>query len=113
MCGTMGGSCPNGQTCGAGGPYVCGNGMCQTVGCNDVGKNCGTISNGCQNTVSCGNCKNGLTCGGGGVVNVCGCLPQTCGSQNYVCGMATDGCGNNIDCGQCPIGLTCTQHHCV
>jgi hypothetical protein len=37
-----------------------------------LGKNCGTINDGCGGTLLCGTCTAPGTCGGGGVWNVCG-----------------------------------------
>ena len=45
---------------------------CTPTTCAAQGKNCGSISNGCGGTLSCGSCTAPQTCGGGGVVNVCG-----------------------------------------
>jgi hypothetical protein len=45
---------------------------CTPTTCAAQGKNCGTISNGCGGTLSCGACAAPQTCGGGGVANVCG-----------------------------------------
>ena len=62
------GSCPPGQTCGAGNPgtpNVCG---C-TADC--TGKACGE-SDGCTGQCSSGTCPMGQTCGGGGTPNMCG-----------------------------------------
>ena len=42
------------------------------MACAAQGKNCGTISNGCGDTLTCGVCTAPQTCGGGGVANVCG-----------------------------------------
>ncbi|TMB52929.1 MAG: hypothetical protein E6J56_14500 [Deltaproteobacteria bacterium] len=45
---------------------------CTPTTCAAQGKNCGSISNGCGGTLSCGSCTAPQTCGGGGVANVCG-----------------------------------------
>jgi hypothetical protein len=45
---------------------------CTPTTCAAQGKNCGTISNGCGGTLTCGGCTSPQTCGGGGVANVCG-----------------------------------------
>jgi hypothetical protein len=45
---------------------------CTPTTCAAQGKNCGTISNGCGGTLTCGVCTAPNTCGGGGVANVCG-----------------------------------------
>lgn len=45
---------------------------CSATTCAAQGKNCGTLSDGCGGTLSCGACTAPQTCGGGGVPNVCG-----------------------------------------
>jgi hypothetical protein len=104
------GSCPSGQTCGGGNPgapNVCG---CTRLTTCPGGADCGTISDGCGGTVSCGGaCPSGQTCGGGnpGAPNVCGCTPKTC-AVDYagLCGPFGDGCGGVVTCG-CPAPQTC------
>src|SRR5678809_1177328 len=50
-CGQMvscGGPCVKPQTCGGGGvPNVCGVGQCMPKTCQQLGKNCGSVSDGC------------------------------------------------------------------
>jgi Glycosyl hydrolases family 16 len=58
-------SCP--QDCG-----MCVDASCTPTTCAAQGKNCGSISDGCGGTLSCGSCASPETCGGGGVANVCG-----------------------------------------
>jgi hypothetical protein len=45
---------------------------CTPTTCAAQGKNCGSISDGCGGTLSCGTCTSPQTCGGGGTANVCG-----------------------------------------
>src|SRR5206468_2119321 len=45
---------------------------CTPTSCFAQGKNCGTISDGCGGTLTCGVCTAPQTCGGGGLANVCG-----------------------------------------
>jgi hypothetical protein len=47
-------------------------GSCTPSTCANLGKNCGSVSDGCGGTLTCGSCSSPLTCGGGGVANVCG-----------------------------------------
>jgi hypothetical protein len=47
-------------------------GTCTPSTCATLGKNCGSLSDGCGGTLSCGSCSAPQSCGGGGVVNVCG-----------------------------------------
>ena len=87
-------------------------GACVPASCGDLGKNCGTILDGCGGTVTCASganlgCGNGQSCGGGGP-NLCGtnaCTPQGCVAG--ACGVTSDGCASVADCGGCPAGQTC------
>jgi len=45
---------------------------CVPTSCAALGKNCGSIADGCGGTLTCGTCTAPQTCGGGGVANVCG-----------------------------------------
>src|SRR5437016_5692102 len=54
----MCGDCPQGQTCGGGGPNICGMGSC-VPDCN--GKPCGA-SDGCSGLCGNGSCATGLHC---------------------------------------------------
>lgn len=54
---------------------ACPAGSCVPTTCAALGKNCGSISDGCGGTLSCGTCATGMTCGGGGTANVCGTPP--------------------------------------
>src|ERR1700722_9898882 len=79
------------------------------VTCQDQGFDCGTASDGCNGTLSCGACSAGENCGAT-APNVCGtyvCTPQSCLAQNLDCGMAGDTCGNALDCGTCSGNLSC------
>jgi probable HAF family extracellular repeat protein len=76
--------------------------VCAPITCASIGKNCGTISDGCGNTLTCGSCTEPQSCGGGGVANVCGpCQPTTCEAQGKNCGAIPDGCGAWLACGSC------------
>jgi hypothetical protein len=61
-----------------------GGGGCTKTTCSAQGKNCGSISDGCGGTLSCGSCTSPQTCGGGGTPNVCGTssLPSGYSSQD-------------------------------
>ena len=82
---------------------------CTPTTCAAQGKNCGTISNGCGGTLTCGSCTAPQTCGGGGVANLCGggCTPTTCAAQGKNCGTIADGCGGTLTCGSCTAPQTC------
>lgn len=89
---------------------------CIPTTCAAQGKNCGTISDGCGHTLSCGACAAPNTCGGGGTANVCGCTPTTCSAQGANCGTIPNGCGGTLDCGTCTAPQTCggggASHQC-
>lgn len=104
------GLCPEGQTCGAAGPNVCGVGSCAPTTCLARGKNCGDLSDECASVIDCGACSAPATCGGSGVANVCGdgvCVPTTCAAAGKNCGGMTDGCYASLDCGTCQAPQTC------
>ena len=89
---------------------VCGTGACTPVTCSQLGKNCGSLSDGCSATLNCGTCSGAQTCGAGGVANVCGtgaCTPTTCAAVGAVCGSVPDGCGGALSCGTCSGAQTC------
>ena len=125
--------CPKGQTCGGGGPNVCGSGSptdgglggdgnpnCTPKTCAQQGYGCGFAVDGCGNIINCnpGDGSTGCTapayCGGGGY-NVCGtgtdagvhCTPTTCAKLGYNCGAADDGCGKVLQCGTCTAPQYC------
>jgi hypothetical protein len=103
------GDCTAPETCGGGGPSVCGGtGGCVARMCTDVGATCGPVGDGCGNLLQCGDCTAPETCGGGGTFFVCGqnppgCQPKSCADYGFTCGAAGDGCGNLIPggCGTC------------
>ncbi len=117
------GSCSGGQTCAGGGvPFECGAPGCQPLSqpaaCAAAGgATCGSQSDGCSGTVSCGTCSGGQTCGGGGTANQCGssCVALTCAGIGASCGPQGDGCGGQLACGNCGAGQVCqgTPSACV
>jgi len=85
-------------------------GMCVKLTTCPQPDNCGTISDGCGGTVSCGPaCTAPQTCGGGGTANVCGCTPTvTMCPTGTNCGTVADGCGGTVSCGPaCTAPQTC------
>jgi hypothetical protein len=122
-CGT-GAPCTLPQICGGGGQAnVCGGGSvvsdggtsCVPKTCQETGKECGPVADGCGGIVDCPSCTSPAVCGGGGVPNVCGganqCTPRTqadCVTLGYTCGFIADGCGGLVQCGStCPSGSVC------
>jgi hypothetical protein len=98
------GECDSGQTCGADGHLnKCGSGTCQPrPGCvADV--DCGTVSDGCDGILTCGDCSVGPC--GASTPHKCGCPPLDCGYRD--CGKVTDACGASKDCGSCALPEKC------
>jgi hypothetical protein len=108
------GTCVAPKTCAGGGTAnVCG---CTASNCTGLGKNCGSLPDGCGGTLSCGTCTSPQTCG---VVtpNVCGCVSENdaafCSRLGKNCGPVTanDNCGSPrtvSSCGTCSgTGVTC------
>jgi hypothetical protein len=104
--GGSGGSGGGGSNVGGGGSGGGSGHPCVPSRCSDTGADCGTISDGCDGTLACGDCASGQTCGGAGP-NRCGssaCVPQTCQQLGVSCGRVSDGCAGIVDCGTCPTG---------
>jgi hypothetical protein len=62
------------------------------------GHTCGTVSDGCCGTITCG--------------PACACVPKACGDEFAECGRINDGCGGVIDCGGCGNGFKCSSGVC-
>lgn len=88
---------------------------CEPVTCEERGKDCGPMADGCGEVIECGECDDGAICG---LLerNVCTavdeetlCVPltknQAC--RGIECGSEGDGCGGTYDCGECPEGEEC------
>ena len=86
---------------------------CEPDTCEALGKNCGSLPDGCGSVLECGTCADGAECG---IVtaNVCTvladlCVPalaeEVCAGKE--CGAEGDGCGNTVSCGTCPDGEGC------
>jgi hypothetical protein len=69
----------------------------QAAACN--GRTCGTASDGCCGTVTCG-------------PNPCTCVPTSCGARGIACGPTDDGCGHVLNCGGCRRDQECDQGIC-
>jgi hypothetical protein len=108
------GTCPAGQTCGAGGPHQCGKGSCTpTASCSSLDAGCGYVFDGCQ-MVSCGDCRGNGQCS---VSHSCACTPtRTCASTDAGCLSVDDGCGTMLGCETCTPPQTCgggsAPNHC-
>lgn len=101
---------------GCGGTLNCSANTCQTgytcstnhqccTSCAAQGKNCGTISDGCGGSLTCGTCSSGYTC----TSNVC-CQNLSCTGK---CGVITNNCGQSVNCGGCLNGCCSETNVCV
>jgi hypothetical protein len=103
------GKCTGGETCGLGGPNLCGTGdggSCEVepaTTCTGRGFDCGKAADNCGNLLDCGP----TTCGAGeaclqGKCTSTACVVDpktTCAGRGYSCGQAADNCGNLLTCG--------------
>ncbi len=79
-------------------------GACTPATCTGQGFSCGSASDGCGGTLSCGTCTAPEVC----TNNVCAvCTPTTCSAQGKNCGSISDGCGGTLNCGTCTAPQTC------
>lgn len=76
---------------------------CAPKTCAELGKTCGTLTDGCGNSLVCGNCPAPQLCRPD---NTC-CSPTSCEADGKDCGSMPDGCGASIECGSCTNGLEC------
>lgn len=91
----------------------CGGASCTPTTCGALGATCGSVSDGCGGTLSCGTCGSGLTCNGSNQC-VSSCTPTTCAALGATCGTPSNGCGGTLSCGTCSAGNTCnTSNQCV
>ncbi len=91
---------------GGGGAAGAGGAPCVPKTCDEVGAYCGSATDGCGTSLSCGDCKAPLGCGDPGKPNVCGCAPgkfSCVANELQVC--AADGQGY-VKIAACPNG-TC------
>ena len=80
--------------------------------CVTLGTQCGSVSDGCGNTLNCGNCS-ALGPQYACVGNMCNCIATTCSAQGKNCGLFSDGCGSVLFCGSCGPLQTCIANICV
>ena len=113
-CPKLGWKCGTDNVC-KGDPSVCTAVTCQPTAEDHY---CGTIGNGCGDTLECGSdCPVGWDC----VDHLCVgsppvCTPLTCKtpSGDHYCGTIGDSCGGTLECGNdCPTGWTCENNVCV
>jgi len=91
-------SCGTYSTCNGAGSCVCNDPAANA--CPRLGAQCGTVTNGCGQAVSCTNTCSGVnTCNGAGNPNACGCTPKAFNCGGLQCaGTISDGCGHTKDC---------------
>jgi hypothetical protein len=85
------------------------NPVCTPKTCTDFSNQCGSFSDGCSGTLTCG-CSSGKTCSNGICVSTC--TPTTCSALGKTCGSWSNGCGTNLNCGTCTSGNTCNNGVC-
>jgi hypothetical protein len=83
--------------------------QCESTTCVSAGANCGTISDGCGGTISCGDCAPPFQCGAGGAQNQCACPPEDClGDRVLDPSSCTCVCpANLIECGDRCVSASC------
>jgi hypothetical protein len=88
---------------------------CKPKTCDELGKDCGPVSDGCGDVIECGTCNEDAACG---ILerNVCTTideetlcvpLPKEDACDGIECGREGDGCGGTYNCGTCPDGQQC------
>jgi hypothetical protein len=97
------GGCPAGQICSQ---SICGT-SCTPIDCGTQGVSCGSVSDGCGNTLDCGTCVGTRSAC---ISGSCQCTPATCASVGATCGTVDNGCGGTMTCGlACPKISTSTS----
>lgn len=79
---------------------------------------CGSVPDGCDGSIACGECPTGTVCGANGQNFACGCEETTCASygDGAECGIVPTHCGSageTIFCGDCLGGRMCVDNKCV
>jgi len=69
--------------------------QCVPTTCSALGRNCGSVSDGCSGTLNCGSCNSGYTCSSSGT-----CQVQQSETEAPKCGNGN--CGVDEDCLNCP-----------
>lgn len=74
-------------------------GSCQPTTCAEEHAECGTLGDGCGETLDCGTCPDGQICGER-APNRCGdaCSPSSCTDDSPLCTPIEDGCGGTFSC---------------
>lgn len=88
--------------------------QCTSKSCSQLNAECGSISDGCGNTIACGSCTSGKSCSNNKcVTTTTSCDADTCSSLDLECGAWNDGCGGTINCGSCTSDKVCELGLCV
>ncbi len=79
---------------------------------------CGSLPDGCEGSIVCGECPEGTVCGANGQSFACGCEENTCSSfgGGVECGFVPTRCGgpeSSIFCGNCFGQEICQDNQCV
>ena len=80
---------------------------------------CGSLPDGCDDSIECGGCGEGEVCGANGQNFICGCEENTCAtvSDGAECGFVPTRCGGEeeaIFCGSClNEELACVDNKCI
>lgn len=79
---------------------------------------CGSLPDGCEGSIECGDCPEGTQCGANGQNFMCGCEELTCATAGAgaECGTIQTRCGGSpsaINCGDCFGQQVCVDNKCV
>ena len=105
-CGGSCGSCVSGKTCTSG---ACVTSGCVPDSCSSLGRNCGSVSDGCGATLNCGGCSSGKTCNNGVCGNCTIEASKKCSSGNLYW---YDSCGNRGSLAEKCEADSSTDHRC-
>ena len=95
---------------------------CTPDTCQSLDRHCGTVSDGCGGSLSCGSCQSDHSCTAGYCVpNPVTpptppppvCTADTCQSLDRHCGTVSNGCGGTLNCGGCTSGYSCNGGYCI
>jgi parallel beta-helix repeat protein len=89
---------------------------CTPKNCSQLGYECGTQTNNCGNSVSCGGCSSGYECNSTGMCNLISCTNDTgcsaggifcSGNMSYNCSLGGSGCLNRTNLSLCAGDFEC------
>ena len=90
------------------------NPSCAPKTCLQLNDTCGSVSNGCNGTLSCGTCNGTQVCSSGKCygTGALPCAPKTCLQLNDTCGSVSNGCNGTLSCGTCNGTQVCSSGKC-